>query len=124
MTEQMVLSMDEPKQKLVELETHLPDATNDQIYGFGRFLAERLNPELIPQGFVLVCELALQDLQAGVDGFTGRPIQSRLAGYPPMIYALLRSEVATIAKAIFPEEFAKVVETFVEEMNQQVQGRG
>ena len=124
MTEQMVLSMDEPKQKLMELETHLPDATNDLIYGFGRFLAERLKPELIPQGFVLACELALQDLQAGVDGFTGRPIQSRLAGYPPMIYALLRSEVATIAKAIFPEEFAKVVETFVEEMNQQVQGRG
>ena len=124
MTEQMVLSMDEPKQKLMELETHLPDATNDLIYGFGRFLAERLNPELIPQGFVLACELALYDLQAGVDGFTSQPIQSRVVGYPPIIYALLRSEVVTIAKAIFPEEFAKGVETFVEEMNQKVREKG
>lgn len=28
------------------------------------FLAERLNPQLVPQGFVLACELALCDLQA------------------------------------------------------------
>jgi hypothetical protein len=76
------LSMTEPKEKLNELKEHMPDQ-QDIVYQFGQFLAERLNDELMPQGFVMGCQLALYDLQAGVDGFTNQPIHSRLVGYPP-----------------------------------------
>ena len=121
MTEQAAISMEEPKQKLMALEEHLPDAPNDLVYDFAHFLAKHhLNPELIPQGFVIACELALYDLQTGVDGYTSQPIQSRLVGYPPMTYGLLRTNIPTIAKAIFPEEFAESVRTFMEEVNQKV----
>ncbi len=80
MTAEQALSMDEPKQKLAKLEEYLPGANPQTTCEFGRFLAEYLNPELMPQGFVMGCELALQDLQAGVNGFSGKPIQNRLVG--------------------------------------------
>jgi len=67
------------------------------------------------------CELALYDLQTGVNGFTGKPIQSRLVGYPTMIYALLRMEIPRIADAIFPAEFAAGVKTCIEEVNAKMQ---
>ena len=117
------LSMDEAKQKLAKLEELIPDAPDGLLYDFGRFLAGYLNPQLVPMGFVMGCELALHDLQAGVNGFTSKPIQSRLVGYPPMIYALLRMEIPRIADAIFPAEFAASVKTFIGEVNQKMQAK-
>lgn len=117
MSEQ-ALSMEDAKQKLTRLEELIPDdPSQGLLYEFGRQLAGYLNPQLVPQGFVMACELALYDLQAGVNGFSGKPIQSSLVGYPPPIYALLRIEVPRIAEAIFPAEFAAGVKTFIEEVN-------
>lgn len=113
---ELVLSMEEPKKKLNELKKYMPGA-QDTIYEFGRFLSERLNPELVPEGFVLGCELAIYDLQKGVDGFTGEPINSNLVSYPPMVYALLRMEIPHIASVIFSEEFATAVKIFFQEVN-------
>ncbi|MBI5153087.1 MAG: hypothetical protein HZA36_01360 [Parcubacteria group bacterium] len=113
------LSMDEAKQKLMALGEHLEGAQSTTI-DFARFLASRLNSQLVPMGFVMACELALYDLQKGVDGFSGQPIRSSLVGYPPMIYVLLRVEIPMIAKAIFPEEFAAGVQEFIEEMNKKM----
>lgn len=110
------LSMDEAKQKLAKLEDFMPNAANELVYHFGKYLAGRLNPELVPQGFVMGCELALYDLQKGVDGFTNEPIRGKLVGYPPMIYALLRMEIPRIAKAVLPEAFAKEVKDFIEQI--------
>ena len=104
------------KEKLRNLREHMPDQ-NDQIYSFGAYLADRLNPELVPEGFNMAAELALYDLQKGVNGFTGKPIQSRLVGYPPMIYGILRMQVPEIAKAVCPEDFAKGVIEFYEQVN-------
>lgn len=121
MTQQVALSMEDAKQKLMRLEEHISDDTSEGlIYEFGRLLAGRLNPELVPMGFVIGCHLLLYDLQKGVDGFTKEPIRSKLIGYPPMIYALLRMEIPTIAEAIFPAEFAAGVKDFVEEVNQKM----
>ena len=116
------LSMDEAKQKLAKLEEFIPDAPDGLLYEFGLFLAGYLGPKLVPMGFVLGCELALHDLRAGVNGFTSKPIQGRLVGYPPMIYDLLRMEIPCIADAIFPVEFAAGVKTFIEAVNQKMQG--
>lgn len=103
--------MDEPKQKLAMLEKLLPNSA-EQIHSFGRFLVEYLNKELTPEGFVIGCELALYDLQKGVNGFTNEPIKSKLVGYPPMIYAMFRLYIPQIAEAIFSAEFAESVKTF------------
>lgn len=115
MSEQ-ALSMEEPKKKLANLREFIPDANHELLYDFGRHLASYLNSELVPQGFVMGCELALYDLQVGVNGFTGKPIQSSLVGYPPIIYALLRMKIPNIAAAIFPADFAEQVKAFVEQV--------
>jgi|SRR3989344_1483850 len=118
MSEQ-ALSMDEPKQKLRELEKYMPNAV-ETVHAFGRFLVERLNSQLVPMGFVVGCHLAIHDLETGVDGFTGKPIRNGLVGYPPMIYALLGMEIPAIAKAIFPADFAAKIEAFVEEVQKKM----
>lgn len=109
MTKEAALSMTKAQQKLRELEKYLPDQQGP-IYDFGRFLADRLNPQLVPQGFVMACFLAIYDLEAGVDGFTQKRITSRLVGYPPQIYQILHLFIPVIARAVFPADFAAGVE--------------
>jgi hypothetical protein len=116
MTE-LVLSMDEPKKKLAALECYIPDHTQGLVYQFGKFLAGYLNAELVPAGFVMGCELAIHDLQKGVNGFTGEALYGKLVGYPPFMYGLLRAEIPTIADAVLPTDFAAEVRNFVEEVN-------
>ena len=106
-------SMEEPKRKLAKLEDSIPDADNEMVYDFGRFVSPYLNPQLTPLGFVRLCETAIHDLKEGVSGVSGRPIVSRLVGHSPMIYARLHAEISTIAGAIFSEEFASAVEVLV-----------
>lgn len=120
MMSEQALSMEEPKKKLANLQEFLPDANNELVYDFGRHLAGYLNSELVPQGFVMGCELALYDLQEGINGFTGEPVQSKLVGYPPMIFRLLRMEIPNIAAAIFPADFADGVKNFVEQVNAKI----
>ena len=110
------ISTDEVKEKLRNLREHMPKQ-DDLIYDFGAYLAERLNPTLVPMGFNMAAELALYDLQAGVNGFTGEPIRSRMVGYPPQIYALLKMQVPDIAEAVCPEDFAKGVGQMYDEVN-------
>ena len=102
-------SMEEPKRKLAKLEELIPDAANEMVYDLGRFVSPYLNPELIPLGFVRLCETAIHDLKHGVSGVSGRPIVSRLVGHSPMIYATLHTEISNIADAIFSKEFAGAV---------------
>ncbi len=110
------ISTESVKEKLRNLKQYMPDR-HDAIYDFGAYLADRLNPELVPQGFNMAAELALYDLQTGIDGFTRQPIRSRLVGYPPMSYGLLRMQVPEIAEAVCPEDFTKGVREFYEQVN-------
>lgn len=106
-----VISMEPVKEKLRNLRKYMP-SQQDVIYEFGAFLADRLNLELDSQEFHTAAELALSDLQKGVDGFTGNPVQSRLVGLPFKSYFLLAAKVPQIAKAVCPEDFAKGVTFF------------
>ncbi len=110
------ISTEPVKEKLRNLRQYMPDQ-QDVVYDFGAYLADRLNPELVPQGFNMATELALYDLQKGVNGSTGQPIRSRLIGYPPVIYESLRMQVPEIAEAVCPEDFAKGVREFHEQVN-------
>ena len=114
MTDEQAVSMKEPGKKLGNLKELLPNSSSNLIQ-FGQYMATRLNQDdIVPMGFVLGCELALYDLQSGVDGFTGQTIQNSLVGYPPMIYAMLRMEMGRIAEAVFPAEFATAVKEHIE----------
>ena len=122
MTEEAI-SMDEVKQKLGKLKEFLPNASNDLVYDFGHFLADYLNPRLAPEGFVMGCELALNDLQKGVNGFTGKPINHKLVGYPPMIYRFISMEIPRIADAVLPVEFATKVKIFITKINTKIEAK-
>lgn len=102
-----------PVDKLRQLEEFITDG-DEVLYDFGRFLADRINPELMPLGFVNAVTLAVYDLKAGVDGFTGQRISGTLASLPDILYSQLPMSAARIAKAVYPEDFAKQVEAELE----------
>jgi hypothetical protein len=106
-------SMEEPKRKLLELEEFIPATANEMVYDFGRFVSPYLNSQLIPQGFVRLCEAAIHDLKHALSGVTGMPIIGRLVGLSPGAYNLLHAEISNIADAIFPKEFASAVRDLV-----------
>jgi len=115
MTLEGAISTEPIKEKMRNLQQHIP-GQDDAFYEFATYFAERLNPQIIPVGFVTTAELALYDLQKGVNGSTGQPIRSRLVGYPPVLYAILRTRVPEIAEAVCPEDFAKGVREFYEQV--------
>ena len=102
------ISTEPIKEKLRNLRQYMPNE-QDELYEFGTYLAGRLNSRLVPSGFNMAAELALHDLQNGVDGCTRQSINSKLVGFPPVMYILLRTQVPKIAEAVCPEDFAKGV---------------
>jgi len=112
---EQVLSMEEPKQKLAKLEELVIDANVD-LYYFGHYLAGCLNNQLSPMGFVLQCELALYDLQRGVNGYNRKPINNRLVGRPKTTYIWLHMLLPVIARAVFPMEFATIVNNHISQL--------
>lgn len=102
------ISMEPVKEKLRNLHEYLPNE-NSILYDFAGYLADRLNPRLVPEGFVLAAELALYDLQTGIDGFTQQPVPARLQGYPSVLYAVLQMRVPEIAAAACPDDFGQDV---------------
>jgi hypothetical protein len=104
--------MEEPKRKLLKLEELIP-AADEVVYEFGRFVSPYLNSQLIPLGFVRLCEAAIHDLKHALSGVTGRPIVGRLVDLSPGAYGLLHLEVSNIADAIFPRDFANAVRVLV-----------
>lgn len=122
MSQQKAISMEPVKEKLRNLKDYMPGG-EEFVYNFGKFLADRLNPQLISSGFNVAAELALHDLEQGVDGFSKQPIRNGLEGYPSPVYAALRMQVPDIAKAVCPEEFAKGVKEFYEQVKADMKKR-
>ena len=108
MTLEDAISMEPVKEKLRNLRVHLPQDV-ESTYQFGEFLADRLNPDLVPKGFLLAAQLALCDLSTGVDGYTGEPIIGGLTGQPPGLYRLLEMRIPDIARTVCPVDFAEGV---------------
>lgn len=115
------VNMNVPKQKLGRLHALMGPNPLETTVEFGNFLSDYIKQDqLVPAGFVLACELALTDLSKGIDGFTKKPIKSRLVGYPPMIFTLIRAEIPSIAEVIFPPEFALGVKTFAAKIQESI----
>ncbi len=88
------------------------------IYAFAEYVAEHVNAALVPQGFVLTAALALHDLEAGVDGFTNKPIKGFLVNQSPLIYGIIEMNLPAIAGAIFPRDFAGAVKETMDNVHQ------
>ena len=99
------IPMSEIKEKLLKLKEYWSSA-DDTICEFARLLSGRLNNQLVPSGFYIAAELLIYDLQKGIDGFTNEPIRSKLVGYPPIIYTLIRINLEQVAEKVCPEDFA------------------
>lgn len=119
--ESKAISMKPVKEKLRNLKEYLP-GEDDFMYGFGKYLAERLNPELIPEGFNLACELTIDELRKGGDyGKYGKvKVPPSLVGYPSVLYDVLRMRIPDFAKAACPPEFAEEVNKVYEEVNAKI----
>lgn len=89
------------------------------VYEYGKFLADRVGPDMHPVDFVLATTLAVYDLNKGIDGWTNEPIRNSLVGYPEFIYSILFQATPIIARATYSEEFATQVEEIVQEANKQ-----
>lgn len=86
----------------------LKATTGDELVReFNRMLADRLNDEMIPDGVVLAIMLLEYDLEKGVDGYTGKPLNTKLQQLPGMFIRLVSRKVLRKATDFFPEEFAK-----------------
>lgn len=107
------INTDNVVEKLMDIS--ISDDPGDLIKKFCKFLAHRLNNELEPCGFALGCDLALYDISKGIDGYSKKPIQNGLVGYPPVVYKLLRMRFPAIAQEVLPKDFAdEVVKIFNE----------
>jgi len=113
------IPMEPVKEKLRNLPQYMPEV-DETVYKFGEFLADRLRPRLDSIGFSVSAELALCDLQTGIDRYSNQPIRTRLAGCQPMIYGFLRTKVSDIAEAVCPEDFARGVREFQEQVNEKM----
>lgn len=103
------ISMDTVREKLKNLRESRP-REDEYTYAFAEFLANRLNDKLNPQGFYMTMQIVLMDLQTGIDGFSGKPINNNLACLPPTMYAMLQLIfIDNIVDIVCPKEFAENV---------------
>ncbi len=75
-----------------------------------RGLAQRVNHEIVPAGFMTATELYLYDVQTGVDSATGEPMPPVLMGMPPMMAEIIRMTAGHFAREAFGQEFGDAVE--------------
>ena len=89
---------------------------NQEVLKFACFIFTREEErELTAQGFVLSAQLALKDLENGINTKTGQPIKglfTSLTHQPPMVYHLLDREIQEIGDLFFHLEFARQIRTF------------
>lgn len=74
-----------------------------------RGLAERLNSEIIPMGFVMATELYVYDVQTGQNGFTGEPMPAAVTGMPPVMTSIIRMVAEDVALEAYGEDFVSEV---------------
>lgn len=80
---------------------------------FGKLMGARMNGSVVPMGFVVCAELMVSDLQRGIDGFSGLPINGSLVGLPPFAYIMIRMEFGHLADVCCEPEFAAEVKKFL-----------
>ncbi len=107
------IDMTDVKTRLRNLREHMPGA-DDVVCEFAAGLAGRLPDEMYPSAFALAANLFLLDLNRGKSGFVTKPLPTRLCGYPPMLYAVIKLSLKSIARAVFSPEAAAEAVTMIE----------
>jgi hypothetical protein len=103
--EQLSAHIDEWAASLDEHDRH----TQKFGIAMGKKLADRIGGGVVPMGYVMATELLTHDCQEGIDGFTGEPLPTSIAGYPPVMYGMFRMQAEQFAKGAFGEEFGDQV---------------
>lgn len=106
----------EPSQRLATIEHHFDTPLDPNVVEFSHLLSDRLNPELVPMGFVMAGNLMTYDLQTGRDGFTSEPIDSSLVHQSPELYEQLQTRLPALAEFAFSCEFAGEVSQIIEKI--------
>ncbi len=88
----------------------MPDAP-PIICSFASYLADRMQKRINPEGVVMLVIIVLTDLENAFDSASQQRIENNLVGLPLTYYDIFNSEIPAIARAVFPEDFAKMVET-------------
>lgn len=63
------------------------------------------------------------DAQKGIDGNTGKPLSGAIAGYPPIMYNILRVLLPTIVDAVCPAWFAEEIKEHQQKVLDDVAGK-
>jgi hypothetical protein len=99
---EQVISTEEVKSKLQR-----GGFSSGHVDEFCRLLASRLQSQVTPLGFLMAFELMIIDVEKGVDGFTGKRIESYISGLG--IGGIYRLSMSSIIKKVLPEDFAQQV---------------
>lgn len=92
--------------RTAEVKAKLREPTGqEQTDDFRKLFADRLPDEVEPLGVVLCLTLVCLDLERGTDGYTGKPLECSLKGWP----AAATNLIAVEALKVFPEAFGRVI---------------
>jgi len=93
------------KEKLL----NLGDTTPEIVKDFSRNLADRLNCEITPSGFVATAAMLLMDLRRGYHHYTRERIENGLTYLGMSTYIALGEYVPLIAEQVCPDDFSQKV---------------
>ncbi len=111
MAEREAESTLDPSQRLLQAQEFATRLLDPRVVELGKFVARRMNPQLVPMDFVIASALCIEDLKRGIDGFTHKPIDTTLFRQPEYVYNFLYLNIPTLARIAFSEAFADDVRT-------------
>lgn len=96
--------------KLNNLQSVSTAPFDPRVVEFAKFVGTRLGKDsqrdIKPFGFMMACTLALYDLEQGVDGWSGEPLDTSVGEQPDYVYTLMFLNIPDLAEAAFPKPFA------------------
>ncbi len=99
-----LVSTDEIREKLMNIEEYMPQLPN-VVVEFANYLADHLNPKLVPAGFALSYAYGIVSLYRGKHG-NGQPIHHKLAKMPRGEYIKIKNYFDEIVDVVAEPEFA------------------
>lgn len=117
----------EPRAKLAKLGEFTTSPVDPSVIEFAHLLSERLDngvDQIAPIEVIVAGTLLIYDLNAGVNGYTGEPINTGLIGQTPETYDHLRGSIPMLAEIAFPPQFATEVKRHFEEIQRQAERTG
>ncbi len=108
----------EEEMKQAQINLRAANLGAEHVGDFCNKLATRMGTHpIVPDGFVMLVLLLVEDLKSGKDGYSGLPMTGKCTGLPPMFYRLLLQMTPILAKVAFPEPFAEACARAFVELN-------